>query len=74
LFHKISSLTGRDNVVSSPLSIATVLSILMMGSKGETHQQLWTGLMFDQLNDGDAPVHSSFREVSSRYYFFSLSL
>ena len=50
------------NVVISPLSIGALLSVLMMGSAGRTHQELRRGLRFEGAHSED-DVHLSFQTL-----------
>ncbi|XP_076276347.1 alaserpin-like [Lasioglossum baleicum] len=50
VFHRELSLTSEANVVSSPLSVHMILSLLSCGAKNETLRELTTGLYHQDKN------------------------
>jgi serpin B len=57
----------NQNVFMSPFGIMTALSMLMLGSRSQTEQQLRHGLRFDQV-DGNYDVHRLFQVVLMNRY------
>ena len=65
LFHRLSEKAGQENVFVSPFSVSTALSMLMLGARNQSHDQLSKGLHFNSLDEKDAAaVHSLFQQVS----------
>ena len=54
-----------DNVVISPFSLSTALSMLLLGARGQSEQLLTSKLGFENVQVPCGPsVHELFREVS----------
>lgn len=51
------------NIFFSPVSISTALAALSVGARGETHQQLFSGLGFNSSQLMQADVDQSFRTL-----------
>lgn len=63
LFQKVSS--EPDNVVISPFSLATALSMLLLGARGETKSLIQSKLNLDNVPNSDGrSIHQLFHDVS----------
>lgn len=78
LHRKLS--VGDDNVFFSPLSISTALSMLFLGTRGKTADEMRRALGYQQAGLTDEQVHSAFQnlvetlsEDSSKEYMLYLA-
>lgn len=72
LFDRLA--VGHENTFVSPLSVTIALSMLMLGARNNSANQLFTGLKFDHLNDdGKKNVHKLIQKVSLHYQMKSMS-
>ncbi|XP_068110830.1 alpha-1-antitrypsin-like [Hyperolius riggenbachi] len=68
LFRQISSAHPSENIVLSPISIATALALLALGAKANTHDQIIEGIGFNMTEISEKEIHGGFqnlREVMS---------
>ena len=56
----------EGNLVTSPISAAVALSMLLLGSGGETASQIASALRLDPETEQQQRPHSFFKEVSRR--------
>lgn len=62
-FYKIlAARSHEENIVFSPCSIFTLLSVLLLGTKSETHAEILNGLSFNVTIQEDE-IHQGFREL-----------
>ena len=64
LFNQLSREKGQVNVFVSPFSVSTALSMLLLGARGPTADNLRKGLHFDAVDESNGPtVHQLFQKV-----------
>lgn len=65
LYTKLASLADSQdkNVFFSPVSVSVALAALSVGARGETHQQLFSGLGFNSSVLTQTEVDQAFREL-----------
>ena len=66
LFSQVSQENGDKNVFLSPLSVSTALSVLLLGARSSTADELSKGLHYEQLaasSSDQSSVHQQLREV-----------
>lgn len=65
LYRKLAAHTDfkRKNIFFSPVSVSTSLAALSVGARGETHQQLFSGLGFNSSQLTQTDVDQSFRTL-----------
>lgn len=63
LFNQLSQENAQKNVFVSPFSVSTALSMLLLGARTTSAEELTTGLKFDRIDQNGKSVHSLFKEV-----------
>ncbi|KAE8586331.1 hypothetical protein XENTR_v10021633 [Xenopus tropicalis] len=53
----------QKNIVFSPLSILTAFSMLLLGAKSESHQQILSGLSLNQTQVPEEDMHEAFEHL-----------
>ena len=65
LFNRLSQEKGQQNVFVSPFSVSTALSILLLGARSSSSDELTKTLAFDKVDTSNGKnVHQLFAEVS----------
>jgi hypothetical protein len=65
LFHRLSQENDQKNVFVSPFSVSTALSILLLGARSSSADELTKTLAFDKIDTSNGKnVHQLFAEVS----------
>ncbi|KAM9294391.1 alpha-1-antitrypsin-like [Gastrophryne carolinensis] len=60
---KSAQATLKKNTVVSPLSISTAFSMLALGARSSTHQEIWEALSLNNTQCGETEVHQSFSHL-----------
>nr|O54759.1 RecName: Full=Alpha-1-antitrypsin-like protein CM55-ST; Flags: Precursor [Tamias sibiricus]BAA24418.1 alpha1-antitrypsin-like protein [Tamias sibiricus] len=55
--------SNTTNIFFSPVSIATALAMLSLGTKGDTHTQILEGLDFNLTEMAEADIHQGFQNL-----------
>uniref|UniRef100_W5UJY6 Thyroxine-binding globulin n=1 Tax=Ictalurus punctatus TaxID=7998 RepID=W5UJY6_ICTPU len=63
LYKSIVSGAQSQNVFFSPLSVSTALAALSLGAGGETHEQLFSGLGFNNSVFTNKEIHQAFLDL-----------
>lgn len=63
LFEESARFSKSSNIVFSPLSITAALATLLLGTKADSHSQIWNGLDFNLLRTGERLVHTCFQQL-----------
>nr|Q64118.1 RecName: Full=Alpha-1-antitrypsin; AltName: Full=Alpha-1 protease inhibitor; AltName: Full=Alpha-1-antiproteinase; Flags: Precursor [Meriones unguiculatus]AAB33367.1 alpha-1-antiproteinase [Meriones unguiculatus] len=63
LYRVLSHQSNTTNIFLSPLSIATALAMLSLGSKDDTKAQLLQGLHFNLTETSEADIHKGFQHL-----------
>ncbi|XP_016846781.2 alpha-1-antitrypsin [Anolis carolinensis] len=62
-YRNIVSDPDGKNIFFSPLSISTAFSLLALGAKSETHDEIFKGLAFDLLEIEEKEIHEGFHQL-----------
>lgn len=62
-YRNIAADATGGNIFFSPLSISTVFSLLGLGAKSETHDEIYRGLAFNLLEMNEKEIHEGFRQL-----------
>ncbi|KAH0620396.1 hypothetical protein JD844_020804 [Phrynosoma platyrhinos] len=62
-YRNIASDADGKNIFFSPLSISTAFSLLALGAKSETHDEIFKGLAFDLLKIEEKEIHEGFHQL-----------
>ncbi|XP_042301429.1 alpha-1-antitrypsin-like [Sceloporus undulatus] len=62
-YKNIASDADGKNIFCSPLSISIAFSLLALGAKSETHDEIRKGLAFDLLEIEEKEIHEGFRQL-----------
>ncbi|KAL6060601.1 hypothetical protein STEG23_019773 [Scotinomys teguina] len=60
LYRELAHQSNTSNIFFSPVSIATALAMLSLGTKGDTHSQIIEGLEFNVTQMPEAEIHEAF--------------
>ncbi|XP_062037011.1 alpha-1-antitrypsin-related protein-like [Lepus europaeus] len=63
LYKESARFSKSSNIVFSPLSITAALATLLLGTKADSHSQIWNGLEFNLLGTGERLVHTCFQQL-----------
>ncbi|VTJ80650.1 Hypothetical predicted protein [Marmota monax] len=63
LYRVLAHHSNITNIFFSPVSIATALASLSMGTKAETHTQILEGLGFNLTETAEADIHQGFQHL-----------
>ncbi|XP_046296521.1 alpha-1-antitrypsin-like protein GS55-LT [Marmota monax] len=63
LYRVLAHHSNTTNIFFSPVSIATALASLSMGTKAETHTQILEGLGFNLTETAEADIHQGFQHL-----------
>ncbi|XP_076777404.1 serine protease inhibitor A3C-like [Arvicanthis niloticus] len=66
LYKKLALKNPDKNVVFSPLSISAALSIVSLGAKGNTLEEILEGLKFNLTETPEADIHRGFKDLLQR--------
>lgn len=69
LFKTLSGGSESSNMIFSPLSISSCLSMVMLGAKNRSETELFDGLKFSQSFSSASDVHSSYQDVMLSFFF-----
>ncbi|KAM5129311.1 serine protease inhibitor A6-like [Mantella aurantiaca] len=68
-FKHVTSVSSKDknsppkNVVFSPVSISSVFSMLSLGARTKTHQEIWEGLSLNNTHCKEEEVHQAYSNL-----------
>ncbi|KAM5129265.1 alpha-1-antitrypsin-like [Mantella aurantiaca] len=68
-FKHVTSVSSKDqnsppkNVVFSPVSISSVFSMLLLGARTKTHQEIWEGLSLNNTHYEEEEVHQAYSNL-----------
>ncbi|KAM5129269.1 serine protease inhibitor A3L-like [Mantella aurantiaca] len=68
-FKHVTSVSSKDknsppkNVVFSPVSISSVFSMLSLGARSKTHQEIWEGLSLNNTHCEEEEVHQAYSNL-----------
>ncbi|KAM5129308.1 serine protease inhibitor A3N-like [Mantella aurantiaca] len=68
-FKHVTSVSSKDqnsppkNVVFSPVSISSVFSMLSLGARTNTHQEIWEGLSLNNTHCKEVEVHQAYSNL-----------
>jgi alpha-1-antitrypsin len=63
LYRELAHQSNTTNIFFSPVSIATALAMLSLGTKGDTHTQILEGLEFNLTETEEANIHEGFQNL-----------
>nr|O54757.1 RecName: Full=Alpha-1-antitrypsin-like protein CM55-MM; Flags: Precursor [Tamias sibiricus]BAA24416.1 alpha1-antitrypsin-like protein [Tamias sibiricus] len=63
LYRVLAHQSNTTNIFFSPVSIATALAMLSLGTKGDTHTQILEGLDFNLTEMAEADIHQGFQNL-----------
>lgn len=63
LFQRLSDAVGQENVFASPFSVSVAMSMLLIGARNQTEEQIIAGLRLNSLDKNRKNVHQMFQEV-----------
>lgn len=63
LYRQVAHESNKSNIFFSPMSVAAALALLSLGSKGETHTQILTGMEFNLTERAEADIHNGFQHL-----------
>nr|XP_042116424.1 alpha-1-antitrypsin-like protein CM55-MM [Peromyscus maniculatus bairdii] len=63
LLQKAVHWSGHTNIVFSPVSISAAFTMLSLGTKGNTHKQIFNGLRFNLLKMPEMGIHRCFQHL-----------
>ncbi|MDL1381401.1 serpin family protein [Yersinia pestis] len=63
LYRVLARQSNTTNIFFSPVSIATALAMLSLGTKGDTHTQILEGLDFNLTEMAEADIHQGFQHL-----------
>nr|Q09055.4 RecName: Full=Hibernation-specific plasma protein HP-55; AltName: Full=CM55-ML; AltName: Full=Hibernator-specific blood complex, 55 kDa subunit; Flags: Precursor [Tamias sibiricus]BAA24415.1 HP-55 [Tamias sibiricus] len=63
LYRVLARQSNTTNIFFSPVSIASALAMLSLGTKGDTHTQILEGLDFNLTEMAEADIHQGFQNL-----------
>ncbi|KAM6171371.1 alpha-1-antiproteinase S-like [Erethizon dorsatum] len=63
MYRVLAQQSNTSNIFFSPVSVATALAMLSLGTKGDTHTQILQGLQFNLTEIAEADIHDGFQSL-----------